>query len=191
MDIGIFGGSFNPIHNGHIAVARCALEEARLDEVWFVVSPHNPFKQHAALMDDNLRLRMVRAALQNEQGLVCSDYEFRLPQPSYMCNTLRALAEDYPSDTFSLLIGADNWGAFPQWRDSSYILAHHRILIYPRRGCEIEPKELPAGVEYLPSPNLDISATDIRQRLAQGVDASSLIPQRALEILLAFTNEQQ
>ncbi len=174
MTIGIFGGSFNPIHNGHIAIARQALAQTDMDEVWFVVSPHNPFKSRGDLMDDDLRLDMVRKALEGEKNMVCSDYEFRLPRPSYMWNTLKSLARDYPRDKFVLLIGADNWTSFPRWRESGKIMASHEVVVYPRRGHEIDKDSLPPGVTLLDLPLYDISATEIRRRIAAGREAGDL-----------------
>ncbi|MCD8282647.1 MAG: nicotinate-nucleotide adenylyltransferase [Prevotella sp.] len=183
MVIGIFGGSFNPVHKGHIAIARRALSQTDIEEGWFVVSPHNPFKKHENLIDDNLRLAMVSEALRGEKGMVCSDYEFRLPRPSYMSFTLQSLVRDYPENTFVLLIGADNWDSFPRWRDSEGILSRHRVVIYPRRGYEIDARALPAGVELLDVPLYDISATEIRRRIAQGADAEELADERVLAML--------
>ena len=128
QQIGIFGGTFNPIHNGHIELARRLLSLAGLDEVWFVVSPQNPFKRNDVLLDDALRLEMVRLALEGEPRLVPCDYEFRLPRPSYMWYTLQAMAADYPDREFVLLIGADNWARFDEWYASREIIAHHRIV---------------------------------------------------------------
>ncbi len=177
MLVGIFGGSFNPIHKGHISIAREVLRRTPVEEVWFVVTPQNPFKQQQRLMDDNLRLEMTRKALEDEPGLVCSDYEFRLPRPSYMWNTLQHLKEDYPNDTFALIIGADNWVSFPRWRNHEEILRNHEVIVYPRKGCPVDPETLPPGVTYLDLDLIDISATVIRQMVARGDDVESLVPE--------------
>ena len=108
---GIFGGSFNPIHNGHISLAKQLKEKAGLDEVWLMVSPQNPMKQQADLLSDEVRLQMVRLALEHETGIVASDYEMHLPKPSYTWNTLQALSRDYPDRQFMLMIGGDNWAS--------------------------------------------------------------------------------
>ena len=115
MNIGLFGGSFNPIHNGHVRLAKSLLQEAALDEVWFLVSPQNPFKQDQQLLDDDKRLQLVRLALKEEPQLMASDFEFHLPKPSYTWNTLQALEQEYPERKFTLLIGGDNWEAFDKW----------------------------------------------------------------------------
>ncbi len=183
MRIGIFGGTFNPIHKGHIAIARHLLSAGEVDEVWFVVSPRNPFKQNDSLADDRLRLEMVRRAIEAETGMVCSDYEFRLPQPSYTWLTLACLRRDYPRETFVLLIGADNWTRFAEWSHTEDILAHHHVVVYPRRGCKVVSGELPRGVVYVDFPLIDISATDIRARIVRGESVEDMVPSGAMEVI--------
>ena len=112
---GIFGGSFNPIHNGHISLARQLREKAGLDEVWLMVSPQNPLKAQADLLDDQIRMEMARLAVEGETGIIASDYEMHLPKPSYTWNTLEALKRDYPNREFVLMIGGDNWQLFDKW----------------------------------------------------------------------------
>ena len=133
--VGIFGGSFNPIHTGHIALAKSLCEKAGLDEVWFMVSPMNPFKKAATdLLDDQLRLEMVKKALEGEPQLQACDYEFHLPKPSYTWHTLQAISQDFSDIRFTLLIGGDNWAAFDKWYHHDDILAHYPIVVYPRKG---------------------------------------------------------
>ena len=120
---GIYGGSFNPIHNGHIAIARKMIELAGLDEVWLMVSPQNPLKHSADLLDEQLRLDMTRIALEPYPQLKACDYGFHLPRPSYMWHTLQSLANDYPEREFTLLIGADNWAVFDRWYHADDIIA--------------------------------------------------------------------
>ena len=148
--IGIFGGSFNPIHNGHIALAKAFLEKENLDEVWFMVSPQNPFKVNQQLLADHLRLDLVRKATADNPHFKASDYEFQLPKPSYTWNTLQHLSHDFPTHRFTLLVGGDNWEAFDRW--------------YPH------------GVTILQTPFIDISSTDIRQRVSQGKTIDGLVP---------------
>ena len=176
--IGIYGGSFNPIHNGHIALARSFLTKAALDEVWFIVSPQNPFKVNDTLLDDRKRFLMVEEALKGEPGLVASDYEFHLPRPSYMWNTLQSLSRSYPQHTFTLLIGGDNWAAFDRWYHADDILRTYRIAVYPRRGDTIRQADLPDNVMLLDTELIDISSTEIRQRIAEGLPIDSLVPER-------------
>jgi nicotinate-nucleotide adenylyltransferase len=165
--IGIFGGSFNPIHKGHVALARQLLRRARLDEVWFLVSPQNPLKPQSSLLDDNMRLEMARLALKDEPHLVASDYEFHLPRPSYTWNTLQHLSQDYPQHRFTLLIGADNWQLFSRWRNSRDILANYSVVIYPRDGYPVDETTLPPNVRLVKTRLYNMSSTLVRQLLAE------------------------
>ncbi len=175
---GIFGGSFNPIHTGHVALARELLRQKGLDEVWFVVSPLNPFKTTATdLLSDELRLDLTRRALENEPGLMASDYEFHLSKPSYTWHTLQHLAHDYPDRDFVLIIGADNWAAFDRWAHTDYILSNHEIVVYPRQGYEVDATAMPSGVTLLAMPLFPISSTEIRQRIGQGLPIEGLVPE--------------
>lgn len=175
--IGIFGGSFNPIHNGHIALAKALLEKIDLDEVWFMVSPQNPFKVNQQLLDDHLRLDLVNKAIADNPHFKASDYEFQLPKPSYTWNTLQQLSQDFPNHRFTLLVGGDNWEAFDRWFHAEDILAHYKIVVYPRRGQDIDTTSLPTNVSLLQTPLIDISSTDIRNRVKQGKDISTLVPE--------------
>lgn len=172
---GIFGGSFNPIHNGHLQLASQLRHAAQLDEVWLMVSPQNPLKQQADLMADELRLRWARMAVEHEPHIVASDYEFHLPRPSYTWNTLQALQCDFPERTFTLMIGGDNWHNFHQWYRADDILRQYPIVVYPRRGSDIGP--VPPGVSVVEATLMDISSTEIRRRLCQGESVSGLVPQ--------------
>lgn len=174
--VGIFGGSFNPIHTGHIALAKSLCEKAGLDEVWFMVSPMNPFKKAATdLLDDHLRLEMVEKALENESQLKACDYEFRLPKPSYTWHTLQAISKDYPECEFTLLIGGDNWAAFDKWYHHDDILAHYPIVVYPRQGSCIG--EVPASVTIVETPLLNISSTEIRECIKTGKSIEGMVPE--------------
>lgn len=174
--IGIYGGSFNPIHNGHVAIARAMLHLAALDEVWLVVSPHNPLKPSGTLLDDDKRLTMARTATDGIQGIRVSDCEFNLPRPSYMWNTLQHLSQTHPDCEFTLLIGADNWAVFNRWFRADDIIANYRIAIYPRSGSPIDEANLPSGVQLYDTGLYDISSTQVRQRIAEGLDISQLVP---------------
>jgi len=145
---GIFGGSFNPIHMGHLALANYLCEYNGLDEIWFLVSPHNPLKQQTDLWDDNLRLS----------------------RPSYTIHTLDALHKAYPNREFTLIIGADNWLLFPRWYKAEEILKNHHVMIYPRPNFTIDPTTLPPSVQLADTPLLEVSSTFIRQALAEGRD---------------------
>ena len=177
MKIGLFGGSFNPIHTGHIALARQLRQLAGLDEVWLMVSPQNPLKQGSSdLLDDRLRYQMARIALHGEEGIVASDYELHLPKPSYTWNTLQHLREDYPQHEFMLLIGGDNWERFPQWYRGDDIVREYQIVVYPRRGSDIDHTRLPQNVRVVNTELLDVSSTEIRQRVTDGSDITGLVP---------------
>ena len=178
--IGIFGGSFNPIHNGHIALAKAFLEKENLNEVWFMVSPQNPFKVNQQLLADHLRLELVRKAIADNPHFRASDYEFQLPKPSYTWNTLQHLSHDYPTHRFTLLVGGDNWAAFDRWYHAEDILSNYKIVVYPRRGQEIDKSTLPTNVSLLQTPLIDVSSTDVRQRVEQGEDISKLVPEEIL-----------
>lgn len=167
-DIGIFGGSFNPIHKGHVSLARQLLRKVALDEVWLLVSPQNPLKPQSSLLDDGMRLEMARLALAEEPDIKASDYEFHLPRPSYTWNTLQHLSQDYPQHRFTLIIGADNWHVFSQWRNSSDIIANYPIVIYPRDGYPVDAASLPLSVRLVNTRLYNMSSTLVRQLIAEG-----------------------
>lgn len=176
MNIGLFGGSFNPIHNGHVRLAKSLLQEAALDEVWFLVSPQNPFKQDQQLLDDDKRLQLVRLALKEEPQLMASDFEFHLPKPSYTWNTLQALEQEYPERKFTLLIGGDNWEAFDKWYRYEDILKRYPIIVYPRKGSKVsDVKFQDSDIQIVETPLINISSTQIRQRLHEGKSVRGLV----------------
>ena len=159
---GIFGGSFNPIHNGHISLARQLKEREGLDEVWLMVSPQNPLKKSVDLLDDKARLEMARKALEGVEGIIASDYEMHLPKPSYTWNTLQALSRDYPEREFVLMIGGDNWQLFDRWYRAKDIKARYQIVVYTRT---------PGDDGFI-----DISSTEVRQRIREGKSIRKLVP---------------
>lgn len=160
---GIYGGSFNPIHIGHIQLSQALLDEHLVDEMWLLVSPQNPFKVNQKLLDDNARLELAQLAVRNIPNITVSDYEFHLPRPSYMVHTLEHLREEFPKREFILIIGADNWERFPMWYKSEEILAHHQVIVYPRPGCQLQ--NIPKGITVANTPLIDISSTEIRERI--------------------------
>ncbi len=141
MNIGIYGGSFNPVHFGHVGLVRWVVEHTDLDEVWMMVSPNNPLKDSRILADERVRLEQVREAVGDIPGVRVSDFEFSLPRPTYTANTLRALSRTYPEHTFTLIIGEDNLAIFTQWREWQYILSHFRLFVYPRHSSSAEPAQ--------------------------------------------------
>lgn len=163
LKTGLYGGSFNPIHIGHIQLSQALLDAHLLDEMWLLVSPQNPFKVNQKLLDDNARLKLAQLAVKNIPNIKVSDYEFHLPRPSYMVHTLEHLRQDFPEREFILIIGADNWERFPLWYKYEEILAHHRLIVYPRPGFEL--KDIPAGVTIADTPLIDISSTEIRENI--------------------------
>ena len=167
---GIFGGSFNPIHIGHLALANYLCEYEGLDELWFLVSPQNPFKQNEFLLDDSLRLELVEAATKGYSKFKASDFEFNLPRPSYTVNTLNELSKYYTDRDFYLIIGADNWSAFSKWRSPEEIISRYHIMVYPRPGYDLDEAAMPDHVRAVHSPIFQISSTFIRKSLSEGKD---------------------
>jgi len=176
LKTGIFGGSFNPIHNGHIALAKAALEQCGLDEVWLMVSPQNPLKMQTDLLADDLRYEMAQKALEGVEGVVASDYEFRLPKPSYTWNTLQQLSKDEPNRQFTLIIGGDNWAHFERWRHWKDILRHYHIAVYPRNQ----------HIGTFDAPLIDVSSTEIRQRVAQGECIQGMVPDGIISLVKKY-----
>ena len=166
--IGLFFGSFNPIHVGHMIVANSMLELTDMDEVWFVVSPHNPLKERRSLLDDHHRLRMVREAIDDNYRMRACDVEFHLPIPSYTVVTLAHLAEKYPDKLFSLIIGGDNLENFRRWRNYEYILEHYQLYVYPRPGSVLNDLAQHPHVHLVDLPTMDISSSYIRKMIAEG-----------------------
>lgn len=162
MKIGIYGGSFNPVHFGHIGLAEWTLEHTDLDEVWMMVSPNNPLKPAGSLADEQERLHAVQQAIADKPGLRASDFEFNLPRPNYTAHTLRELVKAYPEHQFSLIIGEDNLAIFDRWREHEWIKDHFRIFVYPRHGQVCSEQE---GFIFLQgAPYFDISSTEIREK---------------------------
>ncbi len=176
MRIGVFGGSFNPVHKGHVLLAHNVLLSGVVDELWFIVSPHNPLKTKESLMDSQARLDKVRRATEHIEGVFVSDVEFTLPQPSYTYLTLRKLQQLRPHDEFVLIIGADNWHCFNSWKEHDEILSRYQIVIYPRSGYSIDENSLPENVTYLDMPLYDVSSTQVREMMTKGEDVSGLLP---------------
>lgn len=187
---GIFGGSYNPIHIGHLALANYLCEYGKLDELWFMVSPQNPFKANSTdLWNDDLRLELVRLAVEDYPKFHASDFEFHLPRPSYMVNTLQKLREAYPDREFILIIGADNWTSFPHWKDANIIMAHHKLMVYPRPGYEIDESTLPSQVQLVNTPLLEVSSTFIRESLKQGKDIRYFLHPKVWERITCLSKE--
>lgn len=175
MKIGLFFGSFNPIHTGHLIIAHIMQDQTDLDEVWFVVSPQNPFKQRKTLLHEFDRLRMVELAIGSDYRFRASDIEFHMPRPSYTIDTLTYLSDKYPQHEFKLVIGGDNLKSFHKWKNSDAILDYYGLYVYPRPQ-ETHRIEHP-NVRYVSSPLMDISATFIRNAIKNGHSVKYLLPE--------------
>lgn len=176
--IGLLFGSFNPIHVGHLALANFAMEYAPFDQIWFVVSPQNPFKDRKALAPAQSRLEMVAIATKEEPRFKICDLEFSLPTPSYTINTLQKLKESYPDNHFSMIIGSDNLLNIERWHDSHRLLKENSILVYPRPGFPLENADIMHNetVKVLKAPVLEISSTLIRKGISEGKQLRFLVP---------------
>lgn len=162
--IGIFGGSFNPIHVGHAIIANYVMQNTELDQLWLMVSPQNPLKADAEHAYDQHRLVMADLVARRIEGVSVSGFEFSLPRPSYTIDTLNELQRRFPDDEFSLIIGADNWAVFDRWKSYDEILRKFKVLIYPRRGYEIAvPDHLSKTVKIVDAPIVEVSSTGIRE----------------------------
>lgn len=180
---GLFFGSFNPIHVGHVGIARYLLEEGLCDEVWFVLSPCNPFKIDRFLLPETKRLEIVKAAIREDTRMKACDVEFTMPKPSYTVDTLRLLLDKYPDRKFVLVIGEDNVSAFPKWKDSSWILENYSIFVYPRFGGQVN---LLSGMRLIHAPLFPLSATEIREMIMERRDITGLVPGDALPLIKEF-----
>ena len=178
MRIGIFGGSFDPIHIGHAIIAQHVIGCGAVDRLWFMVSPVNPLKvDKERNVADTDRLRMVEMVSRPMEGVETSAFEFTMPKPSYTIDSLNALQAKFPDDEFYLVIGGDNWEVFGKWRNSEEILAKYHILVYPRLGHEVMiPEELRDRVQLVNAPIIELSSTQIRERLRRGDSVRYYVP---------------
>lgn len=175
MKIGLYFGSFNPIHHGHLIIAMHVLEQAKLDQVWFMVSPQNPFKTTASLLNEYDRLHLVRLAIENQPELKVMDTEFRLPKPSYTIHTLQYLEEKYPDNDYQILLGSDGLQNLDKWKNATLLMERYSFLVYIRPGFPPR-KDLPISAAILQAPLLDISSTYIRQRIKEKHSIRYLVP---------------
>jgi nicotinate-nucleotide adenylyltransferase len=182
MRIGIYGGSFNPIHKGHTQLAASIVAQGLVDELWLMVSPLNPLKsgEVSDIAEYEHRLKMAELATQSIKGVKVSDFERSLPLPSYTITTLGKLQKAYPEHEFTLVIGADNWEQFPRWYHADEIIERYQILIYRRPGCEFDETSLPASVKVVDTPLFDISSTEIRTSIAEGKPLTKWVDRKVL-----------
>lgn len=183
MEVGLFFGSFNPVHVGHMILANHMVEHTSLKQVWLVVSPHNPLKSKASLAKDHDRLHLVRLAIGDNLVLKASNVEFSLPKPSYTIDTLTYLKENHPNKTFSLIMGADNISTIDKWKNYELLLANYKIYVYRRPGYELGIYADHPNVTVIDAPLLDISATFIRESIKNGKSIQYLIPDKVFEYL--------
>ncbi len=182
MKIGLYFGSFNPIHNGHLIIANYIANNSELEQVWLVVSPQNPFKKSAVLLNEYDRLFLARIAVEDEPRLKVSDVEFKLPQPSYTIDTLIYLEEKFPQNEFSIIMGSDSYQNLHKWKNTDLILKKYSIIVYERPGHKIREEEIKGTrIKLLKAPLLEISATTIRQNIKRGKSIRYLVPEKVRE----------
>lgn len=170
MKVGLFFGSYNPIHIGHLAIANYMVEFGSIDQLWFVVTPHNPLKKKKNLLDDYQRLELVNRAIGDDFRFRTSDIEFRLPKPNFTINTLTYLKEKHPGNDFYLIIGADNFVTFKKWKNWEILIRDYKFLVYPRPGFDHKSIKFGANFEIINAPNIEISSTFIRNAISKGKD---------------------
>lgn len=175
MNIGLYFGSFNPVHIGHLIIANYCATQTNLDQVWFVISPQNPFKNPNSLLNEYHRLHMINSAIEEDVKLKASNVEFKLPKPSYTVDTLAYLKEKYPQHTFNIIMGSDSFKNLDKWKNYEQIIKHHHLYVYKRPGFEII-NTINANVIELNAPLLDISSTHIRKLIAEKKSIRFLVP---------------
>lgn len=183
MRVGLFFGSFNPVHTGHLIIASYMANFTELDEVWMVVSPHNPLKDKRKLSNMYDRLEMTRIAAEHAEHLKVSDIEFGLPQPSYTVDTLAFLQEKYPGREFSLIMGADNLASLKKWKNYEVLLSNHMIYVYPRPGIDVSTWLEHPAIHLTDTPNMEISSTFIRNAIKAGKNVQYFLPDTVLAFI--------
>ncbi len=178
MNIGLFFGSFNPIHIGHLFIANHMAQHADLDEVWFVVSPQNPFKESKNLLGEYDRLHLVNLAIEDNFKLKACNIEFSLPKPSYTIDTLVYLKEKYPKYKFALVMGADNVSTLPKWKNAEMLMKEYDFYIYRRPGTDLEEDALPPNIKIQDTPQVLLSASFIREQIKNNFSVKYLVPER-------------
>ncbi|MFM9911129.1 MAG: nicotinate (nicotinamide) nucleotide adenylyltransferase [Chitinophagaceae bacterium] len=176
MKIGLYFGSFNPIHNGHLIISQFLLNETDLDKIWLVVSPQNPFKSKKGLLNEYDRLHLIQLAIEGSKNLKASDIEFKLPKPSYTIDTLVYLSEKYPSYQFSVIMGSDSFQNIKEWKNGHLILSNYRIYVYERPDFPLK-HNLPENIIAIKAPLLQISSTYIRELIRNNKSIRYLVPE--------------
>jgi nicotinate-nucleotide adenylyltransferase len=183
MKIGLYFGSFNPVHVGHLIIAKYVLNQTELQQVWMVISPQNPFKNPNALLNEYSRLHLMQTAIEGEYNLKASKAEFSLPKPSYTVNTLAYLKEQFPVNEFSIIMGSDSFTNLSKWKNYEVIIQNHKIYIYKRPLFEIDNK-INANIEILDAPLLEISSTYIRNLIKERKSVRYLLTDNVMEEIL-------
>ena len=178
MKVGLYFGSFNPIHNGHLIIANHIVQNTDLSQVWFVVSPQNPFKKSGTLLNEYHRLYLVQVSIEDEPALKASDIEFRLPKPSYTIDTLTYLQEKYPSHEFSVIMGSDSYLNLPAWKNADQLINKYSIIVYERPGFKTEKTYEGSKTNVIDAPMLQISSTHIRKMIRDGKSIRYLVPDK-------------
>lgn len=181
--IGLFFGSFNPVHIGHLIIANYMAHFTDLDEVWFIVSPQNPFKEKKSLGNMYDRLEMVNLAIENSDKLRTSDIEFHLPQPSYTIDTLIHLSEKYPNNEFVLIMGEDNLAGLHKWKNADILLRDYKIIVYPRPGYDGGDLKQHPSVTLTDTPVMELSSTFLRKAIKDGKNIQFFTPEKVLEFM--------
>lgn len=182
--VGLFFGSFNPIHNGHLMLANYLAEYGGLDEIWFVVSPQNPFKDKKSLLADRHRLYMVEMAIKDDERFQVCDIEFYMPQPSYTIDTLTRLQERHPNTDFYLICGMDNIESFKKWKNYEAILQYHHLMVYPRKGYSSNKLVDHPSVTVVEAPEIEVSSTFIRNAIGEGKDVRYFVPKEVYKYIV-------
>jgi nicotinate-nucleotide adenylyltransferase len=181
MKIGLYFGSFNPIHHGHLIIASYILNNCPVDQIWFVVSPQNPLKPAAGLLNEYHRLHLVQLAVEEVGNMRASDIEFKLPRPSYTIDTLTYLHEKYPTYQFSVIMGGDSFKNISHWKNHEVLLANYELYVYRRPGFELQISSKKPNIHLIEAPYLEISATQIRENIKKGKSIRFLVPERVRE----------
>ena len=185
MKIGIFGGSYNPIHTGHAIIANYIVQNCDFDAIWMLVSPQNPLKDGTKGASDYDRIRMVEMVSRRIDRVITSAFEFTLTAPFYTYNTLRALSQKFPEHEFTLIIGADNWANFHRWEKHEQIVEQYRIMVYPRRGFDVViPEHQRNNVQLVDAPMIELSSTEIRAAVAEQKNMSFYLPADVYQYIL-------
>lgn len=179
MNIGLYFGSFNPIHVGHLIIAAHIVDNTPLDQLWFVVSPQNPLKHSATLLNEYHRLHLVQTAVEDDPRFRVTDVEFKLPKPSYTIDTLTYLGEKYPANRFTVIMGTDSFQNLSKWKNPELLLKNYSFLLYPRPGFEVNVA--PTNVQVVDAPLLEISSTAIRKMIKEGKSIRYLVPDNVRE----------